>query len=304
MESVLAALSLVVLGWAVVSIPLARWNITGPLVFTVAGFLLGNQVWGPVPVDVDAPPVHVLAELTLALLLFSDASRVNITTLRRDMALPGRLLGISLPLSVILGSLAAAVLFTDFTWALAIFVGAALAPTDAGLSAQVIDDERVPSRVRRALNIESGLNDGIVTPIVMFSLAIAANQGGSFSDYAGGPGAAVELAVGVSAGVVLARTGLRPSIAAIRAVCSDRELMWGASLHGLKAQPADPANASIVGSPSTRTSLPRRTSSAARPMAGGTVPPPSITANRNRAPPRPGCSSINGPRSPDQGVPR
>ena len=100
---------------------------------------------------------------------------MNVTELRRDAWLPVRLLAIGLPLSVALGSLLAAAFF-DVPWALAGFIGAALAPTDAALSAQVIDDERVPLRLRRALNVESGLNDGIATPIVTFMLAVAASQ--------------------------------------------------------------------------------------------------------------------------------
>lgn len=203
MEPALAALSLVVLGWAVVSHRLAQWNITGPLVFTVAGFVLGNPAWGPVAVDVEAPSVHVLAEVTLALLLFSDASRVDITTLRRDIGLPARLLGAGLPLSVILGSVGAALLFGDLTWALAVFVGAALAPTDAALSAQVINDERVPMRVRRALNVESGLNDGIVTPIVVFALAVAGSRLDASAEDAGGTRAVLELAIGIAVGLAL-----------------------------------------------------------------------------------------------------
>jgi NhaP-type Na+/H+ or K+/H+ antiporter len=203
--STLAVLMLLLLGWAVVSDRLARWNVTGPLVFTAAGFLLANPSWGVVPADVEAPQVHLLAELTLALLLFSDAARVNIASLRRNLSVPARLLGISLPLSVVLGSLVAALLFGDFTWALAGFVGAALAPTDAALSAQVIDDARVPMRVRRALNVESGLNDGIVTPVVMFALAVAADQLGADvgdqDDVIIRP--LLELGVGVLAGTAL-----------------------------------------------------------------------------------------------------
>jgi sodium/hydrogen antiporter len=203
-ESVFAVLMLVILGWAVVSARLAGWNITGPLVFTLAGFVLANPDWGPLSVEVDAPAVHVLAELTLALLLFSDASRVNITVLRRDIRVPARLLGIGLPITVLLGSLAAAWLFGDFTWALAGFVGAALAPTDAALSAQVINDDRIPMRVRRALNVESGLNDGIVTPIVIFTLALAASELG----IDGGEEAAVirpllELGIGIVVGLAV-----------------------------------------------------------------------------------------------------
>jgi NhaP-type Na+/H+ or K+/H+ antiporter len=114
------------------------------------------------------------------------------------------LLGIGLPLSVILGALGAAWLFGDFTWALAGFVGAALAPTDAALSAQVINDERIPSRVRRDLNVESGLNDGIVTPIVVFTLAVAAGQLGVTEDgAAAGVRPLLELAVGVLVGLAI-----------------------------------------------------------------------------------------------------
>jgi NhaP-type Na+/H+ or K+/H+ antiporter len=199
-ESAFAVLALLVLGWAVISDLLARANVNGPLVFLVAGYVLGNPDWGPLSVDVDTPSVHLLAEITLALLLFSDAARVNVSKLRRDISLPARLLGIGLPLSVLLGSLAAAWILHDFTWALAGFVGATLAPTDAALSAQVINDRRVPMRLRRLLNVESGLNDGIVTPIVGFTLAVAAGQLGIAAHSSGG-GALLELTVGVLVGL-------------------------------------------------------------------------------------------------------
>jgi len=203
-EAAFSVLALIVLGWAVASDLLVRWNITGPLVFLLAGYAVGNPDWGPLTVDVEAPSVHLLAELTLALLLFSDAARVNVSKLRQDVYLPGRLLGIALPLSVVLGSLAAAWLLHDLSWALAAFVGATLAPTDAALSAQVINDKRIPMRLRRTLNVESGLNDGIVTPVVAFLLAVAATQLGIGShDDSGGGGALVELAVGVLVGLAV-----------------------------------------------------------------------------------------------------
>lgn len=211
-EATFAVLALLILGWAVVSDLLARFNITGPLVFAVAGYALGNPDWGPLSVDVEAPSVHLIAELALALLLFSDAARVNLSRLKRDLRLPGRLLTIGLPLSVIVGSLLAAWIFDDFTWALAGFVGATLAPTDAALSAQVINDRRIPVRLRRALNVESGLNDGIVTPVVTFTLAVAAGQLGVESHDGGsdhGGGALLELAVGVIVGLVIGTVGAR-----------------------------------------------------------------------------------------------
>ena len=194
-----------VLAWAVTSHLLDRHNVTGALVFAVSGYLLGNPTWGLLNVDVATPSVHLLAELALALLLFADAARVNVSQLRRDISFPGRLLGVGLPLSVILGSLVAAVMFDDFSWALAGFVGATLAPTDAALSAQVINDERIPLRLRRALNVESGLNDGIATPIVVFTLAIVAGELGatSHAESSSAGGALVDLVLGVVVGLVL-----------------------------------------------------------------------------------------------------
>lgn len=145
------------IGWAAFSGLLSRANIGGPLVFTAAGYVLANPDWGPLSVEYDAPAIHLIAELTLALLLFADASRVSLAEVWRDARLPARLLGLGLPLSVVLGSVLAAWLLDDVSWALAGFVGATLAPTDAALSAQVINDERIPMRIRRVLDVESGL---------------------------------------------------------------------------------------------------------------------------------------------------
>src|SRR4051795_8780195 len=204
-EATIAVLSGLVFAWAILSGRLARHNLTGPLLFAVAGYALANPGWGPLSVDVEAASVRVIAEITLALVLFADAARVNVQELRRDMSLPGRLLGIGLLLSVVLGSLLAAGLIVGIPWALAGFIGAALAPTDAALSAQVINDERIPTRLRRALNVESGLNDGIVTPVVTVMLALTATTLG-LATHGGAheAGDAVrELAIGVVLGLAL-----------------------------------------------------------------------------------------------------
>src|SRR3954467_5808201 len=200
-ETTFAVLLVLVLAWAVTSRLLDRLNITGALAFAVAGYLLGNPTWGALTVDVQTTSIHLLAELTLALLLFSDAARVNVAQLRRDIYVPLRLLGIGLPLSILLGSLLAVSMFGDFSWGLAGFVGATLAPTDAALSAQVINDRRIPLRLRRALNVESGLNDGIVTPIVAFTLAVAATELGVGGGHSGGGGALRQLATGLVVGL-------------------------------------------------------------------------------------------------------
>jgi len=203
-EATFAVLTLLILGWAVTSRALTRVNISGPLVFTAAGYTLANPDWGPLSVYYEAPSIHVVAEITLALLLFADASRVSIAEVKRDIRFPARLLGLGLPMSVLLGSLLAAWLLDDISWALAGFVGATLAPTDAALSAQVINDERIPMRIRRALNVESGLNDGIVTPVVAFTLAIAATELGTAGHHdPHGGGALVEVAIGAAVGIAL-----------------------------------------------------------------------------------------------------
>jgi NhaP-type Na+/H+ or K+/H+ antiporter len=203
-EATFAILALLILGWAVTSGVLSRMNINGPLLFTSAGYVLANPDWGPLSVEYEAPSIHLIAELTLALLLFADASRVSIAKVKRDVGLPARLLGLGLPLSVVLGSLLAAWLLDDVSWALAGFVGATLAPTDAALSAQVINDQRIPMRIRRVLNVESGLNDGIVTPVVAFTLAVAATELGIEGHHdLHGLGALLQVAVGVAVGIAV-----------------------------------------------------------------------------------------------------
>ena len=209
-ETTLVALALVVFVWAVLSEWLAAHDLTGPIVFLAAGLLLGNPDWGLVAVEIDNSTVHVLAELTLALLLFADASAVRLVAARRDLGLTSRLLGIGLPLSMAAGTLVAVVLFPGLPLALAGLIAASLAPTDAALSASVIADERLPARVRRVLNVESGLNDGIATPVVTFCIAASATAlGMAEGELAGGFGALGDLVVGVAVGTAVALAGGR-----------------------------------------------------------------------------------------------
>lgn len=206
-----AAVGLLLFNWAMVSGALARHNVTGPLVFTAAGYLLGNPDWGLVTVDVDTAVIHGVAEVTLALVLFSDAARVNGGELRRDFGLPARLLAVGLPLSILAGTLLAGAMFGGLGGGVALLVGAALAPTDAALSAQVIEDERISLRLRRTLNVESGLNDGIATPVVTVALAAAsaALAGAAHSESFLVVGALRELGVGALVGAGLGVGGAR-----------------------------------------------------------------------------------------------
>ena len=197
----LAIVAALVFGWGALSARLERFDVTAPITFVLAGLLLTH---GPLAVLGFTPSdelIKTLAEFTLALVLFSDASRVGLHELRADSGLYLRLLGVALPLTIALGTVLALALMGISIW-LALLVGAALAPTDAALGAGMMANPVVPARVRRLINVESGLNDGIATPFV--SVAIAGVAGG----HGHGPAAAVaELAVGVLVGVATGGAG-------------------------------------------------------------------------------------------------
>ena len=129
--------------------------------------------------------LRLIVEVTLVLVLFSDASRVNLRGLRSDSGIPVRLLLIGLPLTIVLGFGVAALLFDLDPWLCAL-IAAALAPTDAALGAPVVADRHVPMRIRQTLNVESGLNDGLVTPIVTFCTAGAVAEVGEPARHLGG----------------------------------------------------------------------------------------------------------------------
>jgi NhaP-type Na+/H+ or K+/H+ antiporter len=192
--------------WGVLSARLQRADLTGPVVFVV----LGAALAGAGLVDDPSAPEELepLVEITLVWVLFSDAAQVRLRDFRRDLGAYARLLGVGLPLTVLAGwGLAGWLLPGAGVW-VALLVGAALAPTDAALGLPVVTNPAVPARVRRLLTVESGLNDGIVTPVVMLALAGAASAEG-VSDAPGLGAAALELAVGVAVGAAVGAAGGR-----------------------------------------------------------------------------------------------
>ncbi|MDX6283900.1 MAG: hypothetical protein QOH03_4971, partial [Kribbellaceae bacterium] len=193
-SGILALVAAVVFGWGVLSARLERADLTAPIVFVGVGVLIANIA--SFDVQVETETVKLLTEVTLVWVLFSDAAGVDVRELRKEAGVYVRLLGIALPLTVLLGWLLAWGIFGGFDVWLALLVGAALAPTDAALGAPVISNPVVPSRVRGILNVESGLNDGIVTPVVMVALAGAAVAEGHSGDGAGG--AVVQLLLGAA----------------------------------------------------------------------------------------------------------
>jgi NhaP-type Na+/H+ or K+/H+ antiporter len=170
----LAVISACVVLWGLVSSRLERWNVSAPIAFVVLGLMVTHGPTTLVHLNLHSSTIRSLAEVTLALVLFADASRVNVHRLRADLAQPIRLLGIGLPLTIGAGAALAAGLFSGAGLWVAAAIGAIVAPTDAALGASIMEDERVPAGVRRILNVESGLNDGIATPFVNLFLAGAA----------------------------------------------------------------------------------------------------------------------------------
>ena len=156
---------------------LERLSIGPALVFVVIGIVLSEDVLGGISLEPEGEPIKALAEATLTLLLFADASTIHVRALQRDARPVALLLLVGLLLTIALGTLGALLLFPGVSLGIALLIGASLAPTDAALGQAVVTDFAVPARIRRLLGVESGLNDGIATPIVFFALALATAEG-------------------------------------------------------------------------------------------------------------------------------
>jgi len=195
-----AVVALLVFAWGVTSARLARADLSAPIVFVAMGLVLAEGVQ-LVELDVSHEVIKTLAEITLVWVLFADAARVRLRELRVDLAVYGRLLGVGLPLSMVAGAVLAWWMLDGTGVWLALVIGAALAPTDAALGSAVMADPAVPARIRRILNVESGLNDGIATPVVI--VAIAGAAAGEAAGGSGVGGAVVDLCLGLAVGVAL-----------------------------------------------------------------------------------------------------
>jgi sodium/hydrogen antiporter len=201
-ESALVIVALTLLGVAAISRWLSGTPVTAAMVFVTVGLLVGPEVLGGIDLESSSETVRVLAEATLALVLFCDASRIELGLLRGQGRVPLRLLGIGLPLTIALGAVGAAVIFDQLTVAEAVILAIVLAPTDAALGQAVVTEPRVPGRIRQGLNIESGLNDGICVPLLFAAVALADVK----SEISAGRGAATllfeEIGYGILGGVV------------------------------------------------------------------------------------------------------
>jgi NhaP-type Na+/H+ or K+/H+ antiporter len=200
-----AIFAAIVFGFALVSRRVERLDVTAPMAFIAAGMLFGASHLFIASINNEV--LLLIGSIALVLVLFSDASRINISLFRVNAELPARLLIIGLPLTIALGAVIATLLFTNLTIWQAAIIGAVLAPTDAGLGQAIVTSERVPVRIREALNVESGLNDGGSVPFLLVFLALAAIQEGveppSFWIVAVeqiGIGVAIGLLIGIAGG--------------------------------------------------------------------------------------------------------
>src|SRR3954454_20257820 len=202
MEWALALVALALVGVAAVSQRLSGTPITPGILFVAFGLLFGPEALDGVDLATTGSTVRALAEMTLTLVLFADASRIDLGALRRTVDVPVRLLGIGLPLTIALGAVAAAAVFGELSVEEAVILAVVLAPTDAALGQAVVTEPRVPQRIRQGLNVESGLNDGICVPLLFAAVAIADVA----SEISGGRSAATlvleEIGYGVVGGVV------------------------------------------------------------------------------------------------------
>jgi NhaP-type Na+/H+ or K+/H+ antiporter len=208
--TLLAVLIALVFLYGLVSARLERTILTAPILFTAAG-VAANAVLPALPRHADDMEVLLrVAEIGLVMLLFTDASRTDLVVLKNIRSLPVRLLSTGMLLTLLLGAVAARLVFPGFSLWEAGILAAILAPTDAGLGQIVVSSPRVPMRVRQALNVEAGLNDGLSVPFLLFFMALAgAGAGGRSASLTRfmveqlGFGALIGVGIGLGGGILL-----------------------------------------------------------------------------------------------------
>lgn len=204
--------------YSLISEKVERLSLSGPIVFVAVGVALG-----PLGLEWFNPSVNfgngkLLIDLTLALFLFVDAAGANLSVLRKNWRIPGRMLLLGLPLTMVLGAILALMLFPEFSVYEAAILGVMLAATDAALGKAVVTNQGVPAHLREGLSAESGLNDGLAVPFLL--LFIALEQGAAVR----GVGVALEL-LGEEVGIGLA-VGVVLSLSAAKVVRLAKEAHW------------------------------------------------------------------------------
>lgn len=197
----------VVILYVAVSAPLDRRGVTSAMAFVIAGIALGGVGFGWLDIPLESRILETVTELALVFLLFSDAARIDLPALRSNLAWPRRLLLFGLPLSIVAGFGLGVLVLPELGLASAFLLATMLCSTDAALGQRVVDDAAVPSRVRQALDVESGLNDGLAVPFFLVALDLATEslEGGVTMAVLANIGA--QLGWGLLAGVLVGGIG-------------------------------------------------------------------------------------------------
>ncbi len=152
---------------------LERTIITAPMIFTIVGMVLFFAAPVIVEKERHTETILLISEIALVLVLFTDATRIGLHAVTKSENLTDRLLGIGMPLTIIVGTITGKLLFTGLTIWEAAILATVLAPTDAGLGQVVVNSRLVPVRIRQALNVEAGFNDGLSMPFLMLFISLA-----------------------------------------------------------------------------------------------------------------------------------
>jgi NhaP-type Na+/H+ or K+/H+ antiporter len=204
----LAIITALIFFYSLVAKGVEKTMVSGPMVFVGIGVLVGAHGLGWLGETTTRAELRVFADLTLALILFIDAANADLGILKRQFRIPSRMLVLGLPGVIALGFGFAVLLFDGLTLYEAAILATMLAATDAALGKAVITNEAVPARIREGLNVESGLNDGLCVPVLLFFIALASSAGAVHS---GGSHAlmliAEELGIGMAVGLGFAAAG-------------------------------------------------------------------------------------------------
>ena len=163
------------MGFSMLAQRLSRTVLTAPMLFLGFGALVAE--FAMVPPEASEHALHIVAETTLVVLLFLDAAQIDQRALLKRSVWPARMLALGLPLAFLLGLALAWLTLPGWPFALLALAAAILVPTDAALGQPVVSNTDVPERPRRALTVESGLNDGLALPLVLFTAALASPDG-------------------------------------------------------------------------------------------------------------------------------
>jgi NhaP-type Na+/H+ or K+/H+ antiporter len=205
-------ITFVILGYGFFSNLLSKYNVSGPMVFTAVGIFLSPLGLRDDAVNFDAEAVQVIAEIALILVLFSDAAALDFKKLKSKWRLPTRLLFVAMPITILLSYYTAGLLFPKEAPLYLLLLALILAPTDAALGKVVVTDKHVPETIRNTINVESGLNDGIVFPVLLTVVAMITSNGADSATADGWLGYITQqIAIGAVAGAMVGWVGAKLS---------------------------------------------------------------------------------------------